>query len=126
MGCDIHAHVEIKAEIKGVKKWVYYEEINIPRNYLLFGEMARVRGESNILNIKKRKRLPEDVTDTTLFHFERWGEDAHSPNWLSRSELNKIGKNEDFTLFWGIFAEYREMTTEEGVLDFRLVFWFDN
>ena len=126
MGCDIHAHVEIKAEINSVKKWVYYEEINIARNYFLFGEMARVRGESNILNIKKRKGLPEDITDTSLFHFKRWEEDAHSPSWLSRSELNKIGKHEDFPLFWGIFAEYREMITEEEGLDFRVVFWFDN
>ena len=39
MGCDIHAHLEIKID----GKWLYYSPVNINRNYNVFAKTAGVR-----------------------------------------------------------------------------------
>ena len=50
MGCDIHAHFEIKVD----GEWLHYSQANINRNYRLFEKMAGVRGEN-----KNAISLPE-------------------------------------------------------------------
>jgi len=69
MGCDIHVHVEYKAD----GKWYHYNHPNVGRNYELFAKMAGVRDQGNIGPIVQPRGLPDDVSFTTLFDSQRWG-----------------------------------------------------
>jgi hypothetical protein len=145
MGCDIHAHGEVK--ING--EWHHWSQPYISRRYSLFARMANVRnheGDDWIEPISKPRGLPEDVTYLTKFDSDRWGVDGHSHSWLSGEELDQLEKWTD--------AEFKKYETEgwwnlchhaigyvfgngwdvkkypndypDGVEDARLVFWFDN
>lgn len=132
MGCDIHAHLEIKVE----EKWIYYGNPRIPRNYELFSIMAGVRG--NEKPIAKIRGIPEDANITTALHFINWGQDAHSASWLSSVEIsekligefNKTSESFEYEFFGYLFGngwslEYRN-EWPEFLQDYRLIFWFDN
>lgn len=128
MGCDIHAHVEIK--YKG--KWEHYSVANIDRWYKLFGVMAGVRGDGP--SIIAPRGIPEDVSVVTKLEIERWDGDAHTHSWFGKEELSELEKwartqkqslegdiLNCYVFGDGIFGEQME-----GVEDVRLVFWFDN
>lgn len=101
MGCDIHLYAEKK--FKG--KWVClnplnyntwgenpYEEreiesFNIGRNYTLFGFLAQVREEQE--DGFEPKGFPEDASEIIKNIFESWGNDAHTPSFLTLKELKK-------------------------------------
>ncbi len=141
MGCDIHLHVEFKAE----GKWHHYDHPNIDRNYDLFAKMANVRNRHEVIPISDQRGLPEDIAFTTQFDAARWAGDAHSHSYLTISEiaiLNKWGiKNlfqrdgegrlggwrpqTDFGYFFGDSHENCQCWPD-GVEDVRFVFWFDN
>ena len=138
MGCDIHCHVE--AKIKG--QWHYVDELDIDRNYTLFGKMAGVRDKS-IEPISKPKGLPEDMSFMTKFKSELWGEDGHSHSWLSAKEVDELEEwihlDKILPLYkplgylfsngfdgWIKFPNDFERVKKMGLEDFRLVFWFDN
>jgi hypothetical protein len=142
MGCDIHAHVEIKV----ADQWLYYGQANIPRHYSLFARMAGVRSNGEINPIAAPRGFPKEdvITHTTLLHFKRWASDAHSVSWLSSTEvalvLEEFGIGQEWRsdrchfcdnwgyLFGGSFSGFVKYPQDrpEWLQDFRLVFWFDN
>ena len=141
MGCDIHAHFEIKVN----DKWLHWNQPNIKRNYDLFAKMANVRNEGEIKPITEPRGLPDDITETTRLHFKHWIPDGHSHSWLNSFEVALIIEfHEQQFEEWGMptykvhdqwgylfgngyasFHRYREEYPVE-IQDFRLVFWFDN
>lgn len=142
MGCDIHAHVEIK--IGG--KWHHYNHPSASRRYALFARMADVRNGIGIEPIAQRRGLPDDITFTTRFdHDERWGRDAHSESWLSAEEVAGLEEwmrngadlgypsgdyrvEKDFGYIFGNGWEIKKYPNDypKQLEDVRLVFWFDN
>lgn len=142
MGCDIHAHGEVK--INGI--WRHWSQPNIHRSYNLFAKMADVRNDETIDPISKPRGLPEDVTYETKFDSDYMGTDGHSHSWLSCEELDEVGKWYEakrkewnpgnfysfeyhtigylFSNGWNV-KKYPE-SNPPGVEDARLVFWFDN
>jgi len=98
MGCDIHAHLEIKLvpkdfreQVKGALNqtsgWYYYSPITIHRNYHLFALMADVRNNGSISPIADPKGMPEDASLITRMNKDGWGVDGHSHSWLGIDEL---------------------------------------
>ena len=134
MGCDIHAHAEVK--IKG--KWEHYDQPEFQRDYELFERMAGVRGD--VANaIVAPRGLPDDATALTRFDSERWGSDGHSHSWLSAQELYELAawdkkrgysdfkRSWDQWLFGGNYSDFIKYPKDRrGVEDVRFVFWFDN
>lgn len=145
MGCDIHAHFEIK--VNG--KWEHYTIPKIDRYYRLFGKMAGVRNGDE-RPIAPLRGLPKDMSIVTALDAERWNGDGHSHSWLSAEEIAELsdwGERSlqvdtqrsyrsvwDMEFDWGCyffgnsFAGFHKYPDErpEGVEDLRLVFWFDN
>jgi len=145
MGCDIHAHFEIK--VNG--EWLHYDQPNLKRHYDLFARMANVRNsyrKEKIEPIAMPRGLPDDITKTTAFEADvYWGPDGHSHSWLSSEEIAElfewhkklVGGYDRYWRIehdewgylcgngWGSFHEYRDSYPKE-IEDFRLVFWFDN
>ena len=145
MGCDIHAHGEVK--ING--EWHHWNQPNISRWYALFARMAGVRnfrGEDYIEPISKPRGIPEDATFLTKFDCKRWGVGGHSHSWLSGEELDLLETWADierkryepdrfynlchhaigyiFSNGWNVKKYPNDYP--KGVEDARLVFWFDN
>ena len=142
MGCDIHAHIEVK--IAG--EWHYYSPVELQRSYITFAKMANVRNYDKIEPIVEPKGLPNDIAFMTRFHYNRLGDDGHSHSWFSMKEMaalfeffdeNNLYPWKDSRDFhwnqlgvWvcgnsiGGFAKYPE--EYDGIEDIRLVFWFDN
>lgn len=87
MGCDIHAVMEIK--ING--RWGYYTEIEIGRDYELFGRMAGVR-DNAVEPIANAKGLPEDLSDVAKLYFRTYLEESvfHNHSFLTNSELAQL------------------------------------
>lgn len=137
MGCDIHAHVEVK--IRG--KWEHYNHPQINRNYALFYRMAGVRG-GHLEPISEPRGLPEDVSVTTRFDSDHWGEDGHTHSWLSAQEAGMVqhefankqpGSPPTFGYLFGNYIESHlsspndaKRLIDAGFEDARVVFWFDN
>lgn len=135
MGCDIHAHVELK--ING--QWHHYDQPRIQRDYKLFARMANVRNEDGITPISEPRGLPDDITFIVKFDSDHCGSDGHSHSYLTSEEMAELDRecqNSDSYadwvtfgyLFGGHYCYYFDYPDErtEGVEDFRLVFWFDN
>ena len=149
MGCGIHLHSEVKRN--GV--WKHHCEAKITRNYALFAKMADVRNDrrSPITPISKPKGLPEDATELTKLHSEKYGVDGHSHSWLNAKEISDLHKwirdetnpkewfggdhssrweHQNMPYFMGNFlngfVDYPEEWTDCGVEDVRYVFFFDN
>lgn len=134
MGCDIHAHSELK--ING--KWHHMSEMDIDRNYALFERMAGVCG-CDINAIAPPRGIPEDVSELTKFLCDNYGSDGHSHSWLSSDEIKCLTKLAQEELGWdGLedgkqfgylcgndYADW-EPGNIKGLEDFRFVFWFDN
>ena len=137
MGCDIHAHFEIKVD----GEWLHYSQANFNRNYRLFEKMAGVRGEVRNA-IVPPKGLPKDISKVTALEVEDWGPDAHTFSWLNADEIKEIyefhqKQYEDgwristdqwhylYCNGWEYFKEFRG-EYQKWVEDIRLIFWFDN
>ncbi len=129
MGTDVSMHIEVK--LHGV--WQHWSSPHVPRNYGLFARMAGVRGDAE--PITEPRGIPPDAATITVWDYNRWGEDAHTPSWLTSSEAVELVKYVEYTFhqIWcwlpgGIdfsgFVEYPE-DRAKGFEDFRLVFWFD-
>jgi len=139
MGCDIHAHWEVK--ISG--KWHHYDQPNIQRDYRLFTKMAGVRAASDeIKSIALPRGLPANITEIVRFDRDYWGVDGHSDSWLGVEDIQELYRfyltlpgqdNLDWHrvfgyLFgngWEYLKKYPKSYPKE-LEDFRLVFWFDN
>lgn len=145
MGCDIHAHTEIK--VNG--KWLHYSQPRIQRDYRLFDKMAKVRHytENNITPISGPRGLPKGLSATTKLCAVHMGEDGHSHSWLSGKELaevcrwwDELKRQENESGFYSLehqhigylfgngwdLSEMDPSSYPEGVTDVRIVFWFDN
>lgn len=149
MGCDIHFHSEVKRN----GKWEHHSEAKIERNYALFAKMANVRNWASarpIVPISQPKGLPEDATELTKLHSEKYGIDGHSHSWLNAMEISGLHKwildkanpsqwfgdspwqweHENLPCFMGNhlngFIDYPDDWADYGVEDVRYVFFFDN
>lgn len=120
MGCDIHGWVEKRVN----DKWIAVSELeDTSRNYERFSRLAGVRGMG-----PAPKGIPDDVSETTKYHIDEYGEDGHSHSWLPVSEVWEIFKatnfrNDHYT-YWSVFGNYIDWEHEQQL--YRLVFWFDN
>jgi hypothetical protein len=143
MGCDIHAHVELKL---ADGRWHHWTAPHIDRNYNLFTKMAGVRAFGDeIVPIDQPRGLPCNVSETTRLMRENYGSDGHSDSWLSLDELKvleawwndhtKPYQAERFVhgrvfelAIMGNYLAGNGVTDElpKGVQDVRIVFWFDN
>lgn len=151
MGCDIHAYSERRTPdgyelVSAVFDW---------RSYGAFAFLAGVRNYSAVPAISSPRGLPADVSQEVRERFDDWGTDAHTPSWLSVSELaawNYSGEVEDrrYTrqeapgLFnggatadvgAGTKTTWRDFLGDKFLEDIckmqdagadRVVFWFDN
>ena len=137
MGCDIHAHLEIKLD----GKWEHYSIPKINANYELFEFLAGVRAgynQEDIEPLSMPRGLPEDITRVTAYEARWMGDDGHSFSWIDSHEIRKMfdfmkklgveGHSQVGLLVgnrWNYFHEYREDYPGE-IEDIRMVFWFDN
>lgn len=137
MGCDIHAHVEIKIN----NTWHHYNKIGLQRNYELFGKMAGVRGDAK--PIAEPRGLPPDLSVVTKMEADRYGIDGHTHSWLTIGEMARVqtwledqnapSHRHAIWVEWGFLCGnlYRDFITHRDdfpaeIEDVRLVFWFDN
>lgn len=102
IGCDIHLYAEKKVKGKWIcinpLVWEIYstepytervlEEIDVGRDYELFGFLAGVRTTQKV-NIGDPKGFPEDASAEVKQIYLEWGEDAHSGTYATLSELKE-------------------------------------
>lgn len=138
MGCDIHAHIELK--ING--KWEHYSNPLIRRRYALFEKIAGVRGEESAAIVPPRG-VPTDMSLVTqiCWNFEKEG--RHTPTWLNKEEFLRLldwaNKKENLRQEWDGQFEHEEIGYLTGnsfhlykgsnppeVEDVRFICWFDN
>lgn len=148
MGCDIHAHLEVK--LNG--GWHYLTPVDFERDYALFARMADVRnsyqGRREIEPISKPRGLPSDAAFMTVFHSDVYGSDGHSHSWLSYDEIcgliawdkerGDVGQLDEWRLlkcsrhgvwlFGNSIYYWREYPDDypKELEDVRLCYWFDN
>jgi hypothetical protein len=134
MGCDIHAHIEVK--IKG--RWEHYSCPTIQRWYKLFGKIAGVRDE-DVEPIAPLRGVPPDINIVTMLDAIIWGTNAHHHTWLTRDELTavirwheeQLGKDGymaqhcEWGYLYGNYYGHSESHPSE-IEDIRLICWFDN
>ncbi len=132
MGCDIHAHIELK--VNG--KWEHLSCPNLKRWYRLFERICGVRGDVAYA-IDKPRGLPADLNIVTKLDYEQWDTDAHSATWLTKDELNELinwveksydnmFQHEQMGYLNGCnFLQYPESHPKEFE-DVRFICWFDN
>lgn len=157
MGCDIHWHSETKRD--GVWKCdqaysfeLLADEDNYPnmanfpdrgRDYWLFGLLQPgVRSDWD-WSFPERMVFPDDASSEVRQVYKHWGEDAHSPGYVTREELK--AKLEELK---SLRAQHLISPMEEGPViehhatklarmineldsdvpdsDQRIVFWFGN
>ena len=135
MGCDIHAHLEIKI----YDKWEHYSIVPIKRNYKLFGKLAGIRDECET-PIAKDRGLPDDITVVTRLDRNYYGTDGHGDSFITWDEIidlvkfyDGIGSNigdmhQDVYAGISLFGDglYAKSSVSYYVADVRMVFWFDN
>jgi hypothetical protein len=102
------------------------------RNYQLFGVLAGVRHQPNDqYPFIEPRGIPDDVSKPIQDSYEEWDIDAHTPSYLTLSELKQI----DWTMYtdsdYNWFAGFENTIDRMDELsnndeDVRCVFWFDN
>jgi hypothetical protein len=120
MGCDIHFYREIR--IKGEKNWNLFEEIEVNRDYEVFGLLAGVRNNF-IEPISEPKGLPESCSKYLKNIFNNG--DFHTPSFLDESEVKflkllLIENNK------GRLLKKLSWIRPGAVEEYRFVFWFDS
>lgn len=100
------------------------------RNYYLFGVLAGVRGDDNI--ISEARGVPDDASYAYKHEVERWDGDGHSHSYYTLDELlavdwGKINTGE----YDGWLDEWLETIEKMKTIDpdsnkVRCVFFFDN
>ena len=143
MGCDIHAHVELKL---ADGQWHHWNAPSIARHYALFTKLAGVRNYGEETPFAEPRGLPVDVTLPTRNARDYDGPDGHSDSWISRDEIRQLEewwnekvrsqpsqpKYDPRSVFEvGVMGGYLSGNgygheLPEWVTDVRLVFWFDN
>ncbi len=126
MGCDIHLIVEAKT----YAGWHSIHHPHIDRWYALFSLMAGVRSyDDSPPPISQPRGLPSDVSDIARIILA--GDDNQSLSWLSSEEWERVcatmGKDavrSDLSdvVPYEVAGDYRD----KRILDYRVVFAFDN
>ena len=131
MGCDIHAHIELK--INGI--WHHWSSPDINRDYTLFARLAGVRTNNPKDRRYPIRPLPEDMTVLTRMVLRRFGNDAHTESFITGDEMTEVAnwyatniKHPFSRIFgWGLGNGFSaEGLKEDGVEEARMIFWFDN
>jgi hypothetical protein len=124
MGCDIHLHVEART----YSGWHCFHSPRIDRWYSLFARMANVRNCGDVIPIAKPRGLPDDVSDIARIMLVDG--DNHSHSWLSAEEWELIAADENYKngdirdiVPWRISDKE---CRDKRILDYRVVFAFDN
>ncbi len=131
MATDIWIHIEFKSRKTG--KWTYAYEADGERYYEMFGVLAGTRGDSDALY--EPRGLPNDASPETLKEYKDFGEDAHTPCWLTTQELkecmdqlekkfNPMVVNIEQNPYYKIYEIMKYM--EDQGEPCRMIFWFDN
>lgn len=126
MGCDIHCFAEYK--IKG--KWRFAKEVDISRDYALFGRMASCGRSIDTVPINPNKGIPDDADFMTKFYMDAFADHSHS--WLTGNEVINLfhefpklpfdhDQGESVWYSWERWPD-----SHWGIEDFRWVFGFDN
>lgn len=169
MGCDIHMFAEFRREggkwevdselepeedldeDGNVESTYYPSDVNIGRNYKIFGFLADVRSRGSC--IYEPRGMPDDPSEYVDKACKQWGVDGHSHHYLSLDELKHV--IEEYRMSEVEEARQEKQDTKEaknayqGVIDYleagikkrlhkcpeglfdvkveaRVVFWFDN
>lgn len=149
MGCDIHAHIEVKHD----GKWQHFAAPNMECRPLLFAVMAGVRKDdveeclhhmdpSVITTVAWKEGLPDDISYVTRVCHKTDANDykLHHEGWLDRQTIVDLQK--ELLRYRGHISRYGPMDLEEDIFhtyisggsiaahrgfeDVRIVFWFDN
>lgn len=139
MGCDIHAHIEIKIN----NKWEHYSTPPIQRCYGLFAKICGVRNNEDwgIIPIVLVRGIPEDCSIVTLI-CSRY-EEGHSHTWMTKEEFKELilwaNDNINIRQSWNGEFEHKQIGYINGncvylnscnhapeITDMRFICWFDN
>lgn len=130
MGCDIHMYVEYRndnnwrpgdyfvkdgdwADDNGFER----KEIHGGRNYSLFSTLAGVRDYSEkIVPVSEPKGIPDDACRYTKKQFNEWGSDAHTPSYLTLSELKAYQDGHPVLHHSGLISPKQQVDLDNGVL----------
>ena len=123
MGCDIHYLVEVR---EGSRWSPTSRQPVIYRNYHLFADLAGVRQRDPMGHpIARPRGVPEDASQSFLVMLDKVGSDAHTPTWLTLSELRRAAWH-DWSGGERLAAEVADVALGHAEADVRLVFFFDN
>lgn len=134
MGCDIHAHIEVK--IRG--RWEHYSCPPFIRNYQIFERICGVRGDEKEA-IAPPRGLPHDMSAVTRACYEHEHRDAHSMTWLTREEFcslidwvekevpgGNIFQHHHIGYLTGNGFNLHPGSNPKEITDVRFICWFDN
>jgi len=138
MGCDIHPYIARRTGDGDLEPFMY-SQLDLSRNYLMFGLLAGVRGGEALF---EPRGLPDGVPFTYQFDYDRMEDDAHTASWLTTSEVRQVAEK-----YPSVFEELRGkrwmhphlaalLSLMEGVDTWAeeydpggeavFIFWFDN
>lgn len=144
MGCNIHAHIEVKKD----GQWHHFGQPNVERNYYVFSVIAGERISDCFLDgvfpVAHIHEIPSDISFVTRVCLEqdKIRYRIHNPGVLlaedlpelqdclyeARPSIERTGIDE-LDLEHSIFRTYINGSTlakHDGWDDLRIVFWFDN
>lgn len=94
MGADIHGFVECRATYGTLDeddaRWDAAIDLDLlyaGRSYDAFGCLFGVRNHAGFRPLAAARGLPDDTSPRTRHAYAEWGTDAHSPSWISWTEL---------------------------------------
>lgn len=128
MGCDVHPFIEYQIGDAGYWYSFSQGELELSRNYALFGYMAGVRGFGPA--IVEPKGIPDGLSYRVRDQWVEVGE--HTPSWLTLKECRQVSvlmeENSDWDppLEWPIIVSIMEQLQNATKKPTRLVFWFDS
>ncbi|HEY9326787.1 MAG TPA: hypothetical protein VIS09_00885 [Streptomyces sp.] len=113
MGADIHGFIECRSRwAEPEDAWsaaVDLDLLYLGRDYDAFGCLFGVRNHAGFAPLAAERGLPERISDAARAEFDDWGSDAHSPSWISWSELTRVD--------WDEHAE----TTDRRIHEYEVV-----
>lgn len=122
MGCDIHVHVEVYDT--GFGEWAHYNEMDVRRDYELFGLLAGVRDTEFDCQIDPRG-LPRDASEETKIAHADYHDSAHTESCIYGDEFRDM-KGAKRRRKIGQFLRALEQMPGQPPERVRFVFWFDS
>lgn len=116
MGSDIHAYIDKKHG----HYWENFCQLELDRDYKLFGALAGVRG-CDIDPVVLPRGMPLHASFTTFDEYKEEGLDAHTPSWLTTEEVFDVTQRVDSNELDVVYEIMSGLNC-----DCRLIFWFDN